>query len=84
MLAAFNVTELTDLGYPEKTFFIDPMEPRYQAKDFKDADFAGRTGDFSDQVIFDKMTFFANLDAYAHEAHRSIPPKFYAKQGLPI
>jgi bilirubin oxidase len=68
MLAAFNVTELTDLGYPEKTFFIDPMEPRYQAKNFNDNDFAQRTGDFSDQAIFDKMTFFANLDAYAHEA----------------
>jgi bilirubin oxidase len=32
MMAAFNVTALKDLGYDEKTHFIDPMEPQYRAK----------------------------------------------------
>jgi bilirubin oxidase len=66
MLAAFNVTDLKDLGYTDKTHFIDPMEPRYQAKSFSDDDFAARTGDFSDQAIADKVAFFDSLDAYAH------------------
>jgi bilirubin oxidase len=66
MLAAFNVTDLTDLGYTEKTHFIDPMEARYQAKAFPADDFVKRTGDFSDQAIQDKVKFFDDLDAYAH------------------
>jgi bilirubin oxidase len=66
MLAAFNVTVLEDLGYTDKTRFIDPMEPRYQAKAFPDSDFTGRTGDFSDSAIAAKVNFFDSLDAYAH------------------
>jgi hypothetical protein len=31
MMAAFNVTQITDLGYPE-TDFDDPMDPAYRAK----------------------------------------------------
>jgi bilirubin oxidase len=64
MMAALNVTALGDLGYDEKTRFIDPMEPRYRAKPFADADFVGRTGDFSSSAIQEKVKFFNNLDAY--------------------
>jgi len=64
MMAALNVTALSDLGYDEKTRFIDPMEPRYRAKPFADADFVGRTGDFSSSAIQEKVKFFNNLDAY--------------------
>jgi bilirubin oxidase len=64
MMAAFNVTALKDLGYDEKTHFIDPMEPQYRAKPFADADFIGRSGDFSSDAIEAKVKFFQNLEAY--------------------
>ncbi|KAL1585705.1 hypothetical protein WHR41_05946 [Cladosporium halotolerans] len=64
MMAAFNVTALSDLGYDEKTTFLDPMEPRYRPKSFSDADFQGRTGDFSPSAIEQKVAFFSNLEAY--------------------
>lgn len=63
-MAAFNVTALSDLGYDEKTTFIDPMEPRYRPRSFSDSDFASRRGDFSDAAIRDKVAFFNSLDAY--------------------
>jgi bilirubin oxidase len=64
MMAAFNVTALKDLGYDEKTHFIDPMEPQYRAKPFADADFVNRNGDFSSDAIEAKVKFFQNLEAY--------------------
>lgn len=64
MMAAFNVTALTDLGYDEKTSFIDPMESRYRSKAFAQSDLDNRTGDFSNAEIQKKMAFFNGLDAY--------------------
>jgi bilirubin oxidase len=64
MMAAFNVTALKDLGYDEKTHFIDPMEPQYRAKPFNDADFVNRNGDFSSDAIEAKVKFFQGLEAY--------------------
>lgn len=68
MMAAFNVTALSDLGYDEKTSFIDPMEPRYRAKAFSDADLKARTNDFSDASINSKVQFFQSLEAYKNVA----------------
>jgi bilirubin oxidase len=64
MMAAMNVTALSDLGYDEKTSFIDPMEQRYRAKAFANGDFTGRSGDFSAAAIQEKVGFFNGLDAY--------------------
>jgi len=64
MMAALNVTALDDLGYDEKTRFIDPMESRYRAKAFAQGDFEGRSGDFSTAAIQEKVKFFNELDAY--------------------
>lgn len=64
MMAAFNVTSLTDLGYSEKTHFIDPMEPAYRAKGFSESDFTGRLGPFSDGAIQDNTDGLSALDAY--------------------
>jgi hypothetical protein len=64
MLAAFNVTALSDFGYNETTRFIDPMEPRYRPVSFSDADYKNRAGPFSEQGIKDKLDFFIKLDAY--------------------
>lgn len=63
-MAAFNVTAISDLGYDEKTSFIDPMEPRYRPKSFNKNDFTARTGDFTDAAIQAKVAFFNSLDAY--------------------
>jgi bilirubin oxidase len=64
MMAAMNVTALADLGYDEKTTFIDPMEQRYRAKGFAGDDFDKRAGDFSSAAIEAKVKFFNDLDAY--------------------
>jgi hypothetical protein len=64
MMAAMNVTALADLGYDEKTTFIDPMEQRYRAKGFAGSDFTNRAGDFTDAAIKEKVKFFNDLDAY--------------------
>jgi hypothetical protein len=64
MMAAFNVTAISDLGYDEKTSFIDPMEPRYRPKSFAKDDFRLRTGDFTPDAIKAKVEFFNSLDAY--------------------
>jgi len=66
-MAAFNVTALTDLGYDEKTSFIDPMEPRYRNKFFSDSDFKSRSGDFSEDAIASKVKFFNDLEAYRNK-----------------
>ena len=66
-MAAFNVTALTDLGYDEKTSFIDPMEPRYRNKFFSDSDLGSRSGDFSDSAIQAKVKFFNDLEAYRNK-----------------
>ncbi|KAF2466151.1 Cupredoxin [Lindgomyces ingoldianus] len=66
MLVAFNVSALSDLGYTDKTAFIDPMEPRYRAKPFVESEYQARTGVFSDAQISSKVDFFVGLDAYAH------------------
>lgn len=64
MLAAFNVTALSDFGYTETTRFIDPMEPRYRAVSFDDKEYSGRKGPFSEIEIKKKLDFFIKLDAY--------------------
>lgn len=67
MLAAFNVTALPDLNYPETTHFIDPMEPRYRAAPFNKGDFQGAnfgTGNFTESEIKRKIQWFADLKAY--------------------
>ncbi|KAF2999037.1 hypothetical protein E8E13_008447 [Curvularia kusanoi] len=68
MLAMFNVTTLSDFGYPETTHFIDPMEQRYRAKPCKPNEFVSTTewgnGEFSLQGVQDKMQWFVDLDAY--------------------
>lgn len=35
MMAAFNVTSLSDFGYSDKTKFLDPMEDRWRAQPIK-------------------------------------------------
>lgn len=70
MLAMFNVTFLSDFGYPETTHFIDPMEQSYRAKPIKSNEYVSTTewgnGEFSEQGVHDKVDWFVSLDAYTH------------------
>jgi bilirubin oxidase len=66
MMVAFNVTGLTDLGYNEKTSFLDPTHPDYSARAFAPNDFLLRQGVFSDDAIKNKTEFFLSKDAYVN------------------
>lgn len=57
MMAAFNVSSLSDWGYPETTKIIDPMDEAYRAKDYKDSD-------FEEEHIQERLKEFYLLDAY--------------------
>ncbi|TPX07925.1 uncharacterized protein E0L32_010380 [Thyridium curvatum] len=63
MMAAFNVTALSDLGYND-TSFIDPMEQKWRAKPYQVADFQARTGPFSEQAIISTVQAMANMQPY--------------------
>lgn len=56
MMAAFNVTALTDLGYNE-TAFRDPMEARWRAETVTAAK-------FTTAAITEKIQFMAELQPY--------------------
>lgn len=57
MMAAFNITSLSNWGYPETTKFIDPMEQKYRSKDENPAD-------FTEQAIQNRLWDFYMMDAY--------------------
>lgn len=68
MMAAFNVTALTDWGYNDTTTFLDPMESEFRAKAFGAGDFQARTGLFSDEAIAAAVKTLAEEDPYSHVA----------------
>ncbi|KAL0636923.1 hypothetical protein Q9L58_004145 [Maublancomyces gigas] len=55
MMAAFNVTSLSDFGYPETTKFVDPMDPQFRAKPYRE---------FSAAEVEDVLISFSELSAY--------------------
>ncbi|KAF2729120.1 oxidase cueO precursor [Polyplosphaeria fusca] len=57
MMAAFNVSSLGEWGYPETTYFIDPMEEQYRSKKEE-----GR--DFEEEHIQERLKEFYLMDAY--------------------
>lgn len=68
MMAAFNVTALSNFGYNETTTYLDPMEARWRAKAFGAGDFEARTGAFSDDAIAAAVKELAEEDPYSHVA----------------
>ncbi|KAL3426021.1 bilirubin oxidase [Phlyctema vagabunda] len=78
MMAAFNVTEIGDFGYPETTRFIDPMEERWRSKNYDASKF---TESYIKTVL---LPMFSGLDAYGHEdAIEKALDDFYANGGPP-
>lgn len=57
MMAAFNVTDLKDFGYPETTRLQDPMEQRWRAKTISGAD-------DEKTAVMEKCALFESLGAY--------------------
>jgi hypothetical protein len=66
MMAAFNVTVLSDYGY-NATSLIDPMQPVFRAKSYTASDLTGRSGPFSNGEITKKMQLLANYQPYADQ-----------------
>jgi hypothetical protein len=66
MMVAFNITSLQDLGYTEKTKFINPMDPTYRAKPFGPGDYSNRLNDFAMPAIDKKCDELEHLEAYAN------------------
>lgn len=67
-MAAFNVTQLQELGYNEQTDFSDPMDARWRAVAFNQADFTGRNGPFTSQAITTRVTQLALQQPYSEQA----------------
>ncbi|CAI6341892.1 unnamed protein product [Periconia digitata] len=65
MMAAFNVTQLTTLGYNETTDFADPVDPRWAARPFTQSDFTSRSGPFTAQTINDRVQQLAREQPYS-------------------
>ncbi|KAH8886059.1 Cupredoxin [Thozetella sp. PMI_491] len=65
MMAAFNVTQLDNLGYNETTDYGDPMDQRWRARPYALSDFQARTGIFSDAAIAAKVQELALEQPYS-------------------
>ncbi|KAJ4343309.1 hypothetical protein N0V87_000531 [Didymella glomerata] len=76
MMAAFNVTSLSDWGYPETTKFIDPMEEKYRSK-------AENGDDFKQSNIMDKMAKFELMEAYSNVEKLEDALESYRLNGAP-
>lgn len=63
MMAAFNVTALSNLGY-NNTKFIDPMEEQWRAKPYQAADMQARAGPFTDEAITNTVQSMASMQPY--------------------
>ena len=66
-MAAFNVTQLQELGYDEETDFSDPEDPRWSAVPFNQANFIGRTGPFTPQAITSRVSELALQQPYSEQ-----------------
>lgn len=68
MMAAFNVTQLTDFGYDEVTDFGDPEDPRWSARPYVHTEFAQGTGPFSQQSVTARVQEIAREQPYSELA----------------
>lgn len=67
-MAAFNVTQLQELGYNETSDFSDPRDPRWSAVPFRQTDFTGRVGPFTSQAIASRISQIALQQPYSEQA----------------
>tara|TARA_R110002003_G_scaffold48_5_gene3961 strand:+ start:43499 stop:43822 length:324 start_codon:yes stop_codon:yes gene_type:complete len=67
-MAAFNVTQLQELGYNETTDFSDPEDARWAAKPFVQAEWVAKTGPFTQQAVNTKVQQLALQQPYSEQA----------------
>lgn len=68
MMAAFNVTQLQELGYTEETNFSDPEDPRWSARPFVQSDWTSKTGPFTQQAVTTRVQEIALQQPYSEQA----------------
>jgi bilirubin oxidase len=68
MMAAFNVTQLQELGYDEETDCSDPEDPRWSAVAFVQSDWTGRSAPFTQQAINVRIRETALQQPYSEQA----------------
>jgi FtsP/CotA-like multicopper oxidase with cupredoxin domain len=76
MMGAFNVTSLSNFGYPETTKFIDPMDQKYRAKDYD-------ASAFEPERIQQRLREFALMDAYKNPVEVEKALESYWNNGGP-
>jgi bilirubin oxidase len=67
MMAAFNVTQLQELGYDEETDFSDPEDPQWSAVAFVQSEWTGRSGLFKQQAIDARIREIALQQPYSEQ-----------------
>jgi len=67
MMAAFNVTQLQELGYNEATDFSDPEDPRWSARPFVQSDWTAKTGPFTQQALTARVQEIARQQPYSEQ-----------------
>lgn len=67
MMAAFNVTQLQELGYNEQTDFGDPEDPRWSARPFVQADWTSKSGPFTQQEVAARIREIALQQPYSEQ-----------------
>lgn len=82
MMAAFNVTALSDFGYNETTRYMDPMEDRWRAQKFDDDELETRTGLFSEESIRAMVERYATANPYSdvNEVEEALGDYWQSKQ----
>lgn len=65
MIAAFNVTQLQELGYTETTNFANPVDPRWSARPYVQSDWTAKSGPFTQQAVASRVQEIANQQPYS-------------------
>jgi bilirubin oxidase len=65
MMAAFDVTKLSNFGYNETTDFHDPEDVRWAARTYESSDLTARSGIFSEASIREKVNNLALEQPYS-------------------
>lgn len=67
MMAAFNVTQLTELGYDETTDFSDPEDARWSARPFVESDWTSKNGPFTSANVKSRIQEIAVQQPYSEQ-----------------
>jgi bilirubin oxidase len=67
MMAAFNVTQLQELGYNETSDFSDPMDPRWRARPFTQSDWTSMSGPFTSSTVSSRVQEIARQQPYSEQ-----------------